>query len=90
MRWAPSTMMSYQLKTWRCMVASARLHPLTDELRNHVINNVSFRDYMEVNPEVPLLTCCSSSLCQEQTVRFAEPFYSSLPNVALQPPTGFS
>ena len=22
------------------------------ELRNHVINNISFRDYMEVNPEV--------------------------------------
>ena len=26
------------------------------ELRNHVINNVSFRDYMEINPEVLILT----------------------------------
>lgn len=24
------------------------------ELRSHVINNVTFRDYMEVNPEVTL------------------------------------
>ena len=28
------------------------------ELRTHVINNVSFRDYMEVNPEVLLYYCC--------------------------------
>lgn len=31
-----------------CALASFDRH----ELRNHVINNVSFRDYMEVNPEV--------------------------------------
>ena len=29
------------------------------ELRSHVINNVSFRDYMEVNPEVMLILCCA-------------------------------
>ena len=29
------------------------------ELRSHVINNVSFRDYMEVNPEVMLVLLCT-------------------------------
>lgn len=28
------------------------------ELRSHVINNVSFRDYMEINPQVVLDTFC--------------------------------
>ena len=41
-----------------CALASFDRH----ELRNHVINNVSFRDYMEVNPEVmPLLLLIQST-----------------------------
>ncbi len=43
-----------------CALASFDRH----ELRNHVINNVSFRDYMEVNPEVmPLLLLIKSTSC---------------------------
>lgn len=30
------------------------------ELRSHVINNVTFRDYMEVNPEVKLAVSMSA------------------------------
>ena len=41
-----------------CALASFDRH----ELRNHVINNVSFRDYMEINPEVmPLLLAAGFS-----------------------------
>ena len=37
------------------------------ELRNHVINHVSFRDHMEVNPEVtPLLL--EAGLCSQRHV----------------------
>ena len=32
------------------------------DLRGYVINNVSFRDYMEVNPEVMPTAICASSL----------------------------
>ena len=34
------------------------------DLRSYVINNVSFRDYMEVNPEVMLTALCAKSLLQ--------------------------
>ena len=46
-----------------CALASFDRH----ELRNHVINNVSFRDYMEVNPEVMLLPL-EAGLCSQHHV----------------------
>ncbi len=46
-----------------CALASFDRH----ELRNQVINNVGFRDYMEVNPEVtPLLL--KTGLCTQRHV----------------------
>ena len=38
------------------------------ELRNYIINNVSFRDYMEVNPEVGhMVKICSRQFDAVQT-----------------------
>ena len=47
-----------------CALASFDRH----ELRTYIINNVSFRDYMEVNPEVGhTVKTCSRQLSAVQT-----------------------